>query len=69
MLDKFEYKCSINVNIFYSRYIVLIQFLGCKDKAMAPVLRDLIQTSYFRAVVVTDVDSVECCGALKVTIL
>ncbi|XP_043247946.1 glycerol-3-phosphate dehydrogenase [NAD(+)], cytoplasmic-like isoform X1 [Colletes gigas] len=39
--------------------------IGCKDKAMAPVLRDLIQTSYFRAVVVEDVDSVECCGALK----
>ncbi|XP_043664968.1 glycerol-3-phosphate dehydrogenase [NAD(+)], cytoplasmic isoform X1 [Vespula pensylvanica] len=39
--------------------------IGCKDKVMAPVLRDLIQTSYFRVVVVEDVDSVECCGALK----
>ncbi|XP_025994576.1 glycerol-3-phosphate dehydrogenase [NAD(+)], cytoplasmic isoform X3 [Solenopsis invicta] len=39
--------------------------IGCKDKAMAPVLRNLIQTSYFRVVVVEDVDSVECCGALK----
>ncbi|XP_032674165.1 glycerol-3-phosphate dehydrogenase [NAD(+)], cytoplasmic-like [Odontomachus brunneus] len=39
--------------------------IGCKDKAMAPILRDLIQTSYFRVVVVEDVDSVECCGALK----
>lgn len=36
---------------------------------MAPILRDLIQTSYFRVVVVEDVDSVECCGALKVNIL
>lgn len=36
---------------------------------MAPVLRDLIQTSYFRVVVVEDVDSVECCGALKVIII
>lgn len=35
---------------------------------MAPILRDLIQTSYFRVVVVEDVDSVECCGALKVNI-
>lgn len=34
---------------------------------MAPVLRDIIQTSYFRVVVVEDVDSVECCGALKVS--
>lgn len=33
---------------------------------MAPILRNLIQTSYFRVVVVEDVDSVECCGALKV---
>ncbi|KAL6424236.1 hypothetical protein ACFW04_009817 [Cataglyphis niger] len=32
---------------------------------MAPLLRDLIQTSYFRVVVVEDTDSVECCGALK----
>ncbi|XP_020300218.1 glycerol-3-phosphate dehydrogenase [NAD(+)], cytoplasmic-like [Pseudomyrmex gracilis] len=39
--------------------------IGCKDKAMAPLLRDLIQTLYFRVVVVEDVDSVECCGALK----
>lgn len=35
---------------------------------MAPILRNLIQTSYFRVVVVEDVDSVECCGALKVII-
>lgn len=35
---------------------------------MASILRDIIQTPYFRVVVVEDVDSVECCGALKVTI-
>ncbi|XP_026673879.1 glycerol-3-phosphate dehydrogenase [NAD(+)], cytoplasmic isoform X1 [Ceratina calcarata] len=40
--------------------------IGCKDKSMAPILRDMIQTSYFRVVVVEDVDTVECCGALKV---
>ncbi|XP_017889258.1 glycerol-3-phosphate dehydrogenase [NAD(+)], cytoplasmic isoform X2 [Ceratina calcarata] len=39
--------------------------IGCKDKSMAPILRDMIQTSYFRVVVVEDVDTVECCGALK----
>ncbi|KAI4477081.1 hypothetical protein M0804_013082 [Polistes exclamans] len=39
--------------------------IGCKDKEMAPILRDLIQVSYFRVNVVEDVDSVECCGALK----
>ncbi|XP_012283028.1 glycerol-3-phosphate dehydrogenase [NAD(+)], cytoplasmic [Orussus abietinus] len=39
--------------------------IGCKDKAMAPIFKDLIQTPYFRVVVVEDVDAVECCGALK----
>ncbi|XP_012140273.1 glycerol-3-phosphate dehydrogenase 1 isoform X2 [Megachile rotundata] len=39
--------------------------IGCKDKTMGPILRDLIQTSYFRVAVVDDVDTVECCGALK----
>jgi len=43
--------------------------LGCKDKAIALILRNLIQTSYFRVIVVDDVDSVECCGALKVKII
>lgn len=44
-------------------------YLGCKDKNMAPILKDLMETSYFKVVVVEDVDSVECCGALKVNIL
>lgn len=39
--------------------------IGCKDKVMAPILRSIIQTSFFRVVVVDDADSVECCGALK----
>jgi len=39
--------------------------IGCKDKRIAPVLRDIIQTDYFRVVVVDDVDTVEVCGALK----
>ncbi|XP_075230538.1 glycerol-3-phosphate dehydrogenase 1 [Lycorma delicatula] len=39
--------------------------IGCKDKRLGPVLRDLIQTNYFRVVVVDDVDTVEICGALK----
>lgn len=39
--------------------------IGCKDKRLGPVLRDLIQTDYFRVVVVDDVDTVEICGALK----
>ncbi|XP_050297873.1 glycerol-3-phosphate dehydrogenase [NAD(+)], cytoplasmic isoform X1 [Anthonomus grandis grandis] len=39
--------------------------IGCKDATAGPVLRDIIQTSYFRVVVVDDEDTVEVCGALK----
>ncbi|XP_060524604.1 glycerol-3-phosphate dehydrogenase [NAD(+)], cytoplasmic isoform X2 [Cylas formicarius] len=39
--------------------------IGCKDATVGPVLRDLIQTTYFRVVVVDDEDTVEVCGALK----
>lgn len=42
--------------------------IGCKDSTMGPLLRDIIQTSYFRVVVVDDEDTVEVCGALKVSI-
>jgi len=50
---------STNIQLFFL-------FTGCKDKRIAPVLRDIIQTDYFRVVVVDDVDTVEICGALKV---
>jgi len=39
--------------------------IGCKDKQLGAVLRDLFQTENFRVVVVDDVDTVEVCGALK----
>ncbi|XP_041971333.1 glycerol-3-phosphate dehydrogenase [NAD(+)], cytoplasmic isoform X2 [Aricia agestis] len=39
--------------------------IGCRDVTLAPVLRDIIQTEYFRVVVVDDEDAVEICGALK----
>jgi hypothetical protein len=45
---------------------VYVLLTGCKNKHIAPVLRDIIQTEYFRVVVVDDVDTVEVCGALKV---
>lgn len=35
---------------------------------MGKMYRDLIQTDYFRVVVVDDVEAVEVCGALKVRI-
>lgn len=42
--------------------------IGCRDSRLAPLLRDIIQTDYFRVVVVDDEDAVEICGALKVQI-
>jgi len=39
--------------------------IGCRDIKLGPVLRDIIQTDYFRVVVVDDEDTVEVCGALK----
>ncbi|XP_076682453.1 glycerol-3-phosphate dehydrogenase [NAD(+)], cytoplasmic isoform X1 [Andrena cerasifolii] len=39
--------------------------IGCRDKRLAPILRDLIQTPNFRVVVVEDCEAVEVCGALK----
>jgi len=39
--------------------------IGCKDRELAPMLKDLIETDNFRVVVVDDVDTVEVCGALK----
>lgn len=43
--------------------------IGCKDMKVAPILRDMMQASYFRVVVVDDEDAVEVCGALKVYFL
>lgn len=43
--------------------------IGCRDMKIASVWRDIIQTDYFRVVVVDDVDAVEVCGALKVTLI
>ncbi|XP_044734107.1 glycerol-3-phosphate dehydrogenase [NAD(+)], cytoplasmic isoform X2 [Chrysoperla carnea] len=39
--------------------------IGCRDKKLSPLLRDLIQTDNFRVTVVDDTDAVEVCGALK----
>lgn len=39
---------------------------GCKDKALGPMLKELMQTINFRVSVVEESDVVEICGALKV---
>lgn len=40
--------------------------IGAHSKESGKLLKDLIQTNYFRVVVVDDVETVEICGALKV---
>lgn len=42
--------------------------IGCKDVVAGPMLREIIQTNYFKVVVVDDGDTVEVCGALKVSV-
>ncbi|XP_076311595.1 glycerol-3-phosphate dehydrogenase [NAD(+)], cytoplasmic-like isoform X2 [Tachypleus tridentatus] len=39
--------------------------IGCKDKEAGKLLKELIQTDYFRVVVVDDINTIEVCGALK----
>ncbi|MCL4141273.1 UNVERIFIED_CONTAM: hypothetical protein GTU68_056022, partial [Idotea baltica] len=39
--------------------------IGCKDTEAGKIYRQLMQTEYFRVVVVDDVEAVEVCGALK----
>ncbi|KAK4311923.1 hypothetical protein Pmani_016611 [Petrolisthes manimaculis] len=39
--------------------------IGCRDVEVGKMYRNLIQTDYFRVVVVDDVEAVEVCGALK----
>lgn len=41
--------------------------IGYTDKKHAEVLRDMMQADHFRVVVVDDVNTVEICGALKVS--
>lgn len=47
-------------------YIIKYFYLGCRDKKIGKILKDVIQTDYFRVSVVDDVEAVEACGALKV---
>lgn len=43
--------------------------IGAASQDNGNILRDIIQTDYFRVVVVNDVEAVEMCGALKVTLV
>ena len=39
--------------------------IGCKDREKGCILKELIETPYFRVSVVSDEEAVEICGALK----
>lgn len=39
--------------------------IGCRDKELAHLLKDLIETDNFKVSVVDDIETVEICGALK----
>ncbi|XP_013864082.1 glycerol-3-phosphate dehydrogenase [NAD(+)], cytoplasmic [Austrofundulus limnaeus] len=39
--------------------------IGCRDKAVGPLLKELMETPNFRVTVVEESDVVELCGALK----
>lgn len=41
--------------------------IGCEDEKMGQLLKDLFETPYFRVAVVQDRQTVEACGALKVS--
>ena len=40
---------------------------GCRTDEHGPVLKDLFHTSFFKVNVVKDADTVELCGAMKVS--
>lgn len=40
--------------------------IGCEDDQMGQLLKELFETPYFRVAVVSDRQTVEACGALKV---
>lgn len=47
-------------------FILKTFYLGCRNQIVGSLLKNLIQTDYFRVNVVDDVEAVEVCGALKV---
>lgn len=42
--------------------------IGCDDANMGSILKELMQTPYFRVAISDDKEGVEICGALKVCI-
>ena len=48
------------------QYTKMYYFSGCKNAEEGQVLKQLFHRPYFRVTVVSDVTTVELCGALKV---
>ena len=42
---------------------------GCRTEEHGPILKELFHTDYFKVNVVSDADTVELCGSLKVCLL
>lgn len=51
---------------FYLIYSLLFIQTGCRMEEHGPILKDLFHTDYFKINVVSDADTVELCGSLKV---
>lgn len=54
---------SFFFNLIYSLFLIQT---GCRMEEHGPILKDLFHTDYFKINVVSDADTVELCGSLKV---
>ncbi|XP_058795211.1 glycerol-3-phosphate dehydrogenase [NAD(+)], cytoplasmic-like isoform X1 [Phymastichus coffea] len=67
--EKLKIPCSVLMGANLANEVAEEHFcettIGCKDKAMGPIMKDCMQTPNFRVTVVEDTEAVEVCGALK----
>ena len=54
--------------LIINKFVDKLLISGCKDEKMSILLKEVFQTPYFRVSYVTDEETVELCGALKVRI-
>ena len=67
--DILKIKCSVLMGANLAPEVAAEKFcettIGCRSPGNEQMLKDLIQTGYFRVMVVDDANAVELCGALK----
>ena len=67
--DILKIKCSVLMGANLAPEVAAEKFcettIGCRSPGNEQMLKDLIQTGYFRVMVVPDANAVELCGALK----